>query len=64
MWGNLNGWHAVIILVIVLLVFGAPKLPGLAKSLGQSLNIFKNEMKNKDATDTDDSASAEISPKK
>ncbi|MEY4457719.1 MAG: hypothetical protein RIS25_312 [Actinomycetota bacterium] len=64
MWGNLNGWHAVIILVIVLLVFGAPKLPGLAKSLGQSLNIFKNEMKNKDVPDADDSASAEIAPKK
>ncbi len=64
MWGNLNGWHAVIILVIVLLVFGAPKLPGLAKSLGQSLNIFKNEMKNKELPDTDDSASSETAAKK
>lgn len=42
---NLNGWHAVILLVIILLLFGAPKLPGLAKSLGQSMKIFKAEVK-------------------
>ena len=45
MLGNLNGWHAVILLVIILLLFGAPKLPGLAKSLGQSMKIFKAEVK-------------------
>lgn len=45
MLANLNGWHAVILLVIILLLFGAPKLPGLAKSLGQSMKIFKSEIK-------------------
>lgn len=45
MLSNLNGWHAVILLVIILLLFGAPKLPGLAKSLGQSMKIFKSEIK-------------------
>ena len=45
MLGNLNGWHAVILLVIILLLFGAPKLPALAKSLGQSMKIFKAEVK-------------------
>ncbi|MFM2412789.1 MAG: hypothetical protein RLZZ587_1122 [Actinomycetota bacterium] len=52
MLGNLNGWHFLILLVVILLVFGAPKLPGLAKSLGQSLKIFRNEMKS-DSTDDD-----------
>ena len=52
MLGNLNGWHFLILLVVILLVFGAPKLPGLAKSLGQSLKIFRNEMKS-DKTDDD-----------
>ena len=42
---GLEGWHFIIILVIVLLLWGAPKLPGLAKSLGQSLKIFKSEIK-------------------
>lgn len=45
MLGNLNGWHLVIILAIVLLLFGAPKLPGLARSIGQSMRIFRSEVK-------------------
>lgn len=45
MWNGLTGWHFLIIIAVVLLLFGAPKLPGLAKSLGQSLRIFRSEMK-------------------
>ncbi|MEO9096019.1 MAG: Sec-independent protein translocase subunit TatA [Microbacteriaceae bacterium] len=45
MFGNLTGWHLLIILAVVLLLFGAPKLPGLAKSIGQSMRIFKSEVK-------------------
>ena len=45
MLNNLTGWHFLIILVVVLLLFGAPKLPGLARSLGQSMKIFKSEIK-------------------
>lgn len=45
---NLTGWHFLIILVVVLLLFGAPKLPGLARSLGQSMKIFKSEIKSDD----------------
>jgi sec-independent protein translocase protein TatA len=52
MFQNLTGWHAVILLVIILLLFGAPKLPALAKSLGQSMKIFKAEVK----TDEDKAA--------
>ncbi|KHE74889.1 preprotein translocase subunit TatA [Kocuria marina] len=35
----------VLILVVILLLFGAPKLPGMARSLGQSMRIFKSEVK-------------------
>ncbi|MFF0990717.1 Sec-independent protein translocase subunit TatA [Kocuria nitroreducens] len=35
----------LIILLVILLLFGAPKLPGMARSLGQSLRIFKSEVK-------------------
>jgi sec-independent protein translocase protein TatA len=46
LFGNAFGWpHLIVILVIVLLLFGAPKLPGLAKSVAQSMNIFRNEIK-------------------
>ncbi|MDP3209270.1 MAG: Sec-independent protein translocase subunit TatA [Rhodoglobus sp.] len=45
MLGNLQGWHLVVILAVVLLLFGAPKLPGLARSIGQSMRIFRSEVK-------------------
>ncbi|MFM1994325.1 MAG: twin-arginine translocase TatA/TatE family subunit [Actinomycetota bacterium] len=40
---RLQGWEWIIILAIVLLLWGAPKLPALAKSVAQSLKIFKKE---------------------
>lgn len=49
MFGNLNGWHALILLAVILLLFGAPKLPALARSLGQSMKILKNEVKSDEA---------------
>lgn len=52
MLGNLTGWHALIILAIVILLFGATKLPALARSVGQSMKIFKNEVKNSDDDET------------
>ena len=41
---RLQGWEWIIILAIILLLWGAPKLPGLAKSMAQSMRIFKKEM--------------------
>jgi sec-independent protein translocase protein TatA len=58
---NLTGWHFLIILVVVLLLFGAPKLPGLARSLGQSMKIFKSEIKS-DTVDGDPSTDAAAKP--
>lgn len=61
MLGNLSGWHLVVILFIILLLFGAPKLPGLAKSLGQSMKILKKEVSTSDdkADASKDAAGAE-----
>jgi len=53
MSGNLGGWTGLIVLVVILLLFGAPKLPALAKSLGQSLKIFKSEVRPGDETPRD-----------
>ncbi|MCB1297959.1 MAG: Sec-independent protein translocase subunit TatA [Microthrixaceae bacterium] len=56
MFGNaFQGWHLLIILVVILLLFGAAKLPALAKSMGQSARVFKGEMK---AMKNDDEADA------
>jgi sec-independent protein translocase protein TatA len=43
---RLQGWEWIIILAIILLLWGAPKLPGLAKSMAQSMRIFKKEISN------------------
>lgn len=49
-FANLGGMTWIIILVIILLLFGAPKLPALSKSIADSLKIFKKEMKEEDKT--------------
>lgn len=41
---NLTGWHALIVLAVIILIFGAAKLPALARSLGQSVRILKTEV--------------------
>ncbi len=50
---RLNGWEWIIILVIVLLLWETLKRAGLARSLAQSLRVFKKEMK------TDESGKSE-----
>ncbi|ANP72695.1 MULTISPECIES: twin-arginine translocase TatA/TatE family subunit [Cryobacterium] len=62
MLSNLTGWHFLIILVVILLLFGAPKLPGLARSLGQSMKIFKNEIKSDTVDEPADPAAAPARP--
>lgn len=45
MFAGFTGWHALIILAVLLLLFGATKLPALARSVGQSARIFKSEVR-------------------
>lgn len=52
MFGNLSGPTLLVILFIVLLLFGAPKLPGLARSLGQSMKILRKEVRNDDSEES------------
>ena len=40
-FGNFGGPDLFILLLIVLVLFGAKKLPELARSLGQSMNEFR-----------------------
>jgi len=43
--GGLEPWHVIVILALLVLLFGSRKLPDAARSVGQSLRIFKSEMK-------------------
>ncbi|MCP3995721.1 MAG: twin-arginine translocase TatA/TatE family subunit [bacterium] len=38
---NFNGWEIIIVLLIVVLLFGARKLPDLARSIGASAKEFR-----------------------
>ncbi len=56
---NIGGPEILIVLVVVLLLFGAKKLPGLARSVGASAKEFKkgvDEGADDGATDSEDSS--------
>jgi sec-independent protein translocase protein TatA len=59
---RLQGWEWIIILAIVLLLWGGPKLPGLAKSLAQSMRIFRKEIKSTDETKAPEDAKPAETP--
>jgi sec-independent protein translocase protein TatA len=55
--GFFGGWEIVLILAVVLILFGAKKLPELAKGLGQGIKEFKKattEVSNEINTAMDD----------
>ena len=62
-FNNLTGWHLLVIVFLVLLLFGAPKLPALARSMGQSMRIFKNEIKTNKDDDGTEATKAESTEK-
>jgi sec-independent protein translocase protein TatA len=43
--------HIIILLIVVLLLFGSKRLPGAAKSLGESMHIFKKSVHGNDEYD-------------
>ncbi len=54
MLGMPQGAEWLIILAVVILIFGAAKLPELARGTGQALRIFKAETKGLRDDDTDE----------
>ncbi|HZO85969.1 MAG TPA: twin-arginine translocase TatA/TatE family subunit [Verrucomicrobiae bacterium] len=60
MLAMLNGWEIVLILAVVLVLFGAKKLPELAKGLGSGIKEFKKATR--DVTDELNSAVNEEPP--
>ncbi len=37
-------WKILIVAVVIIVLFGSKKLPGAARSLGQSMRILKREV--------------------
>ncbi len=42
--GEFSPWHLLIVAAMFMLLFGANKLPQMARSVGQSMRIFKAEI--------------------
>ena len=40
--GELAPWHLIILVVIILLLFGAKRIPDLARSVGSGMREFKD----------------------
>ncbi|GAA2538109.1 Sec-independent protein translocase subunit TatA [Pseudonocardia hydrocarbonoxydans] len=58
---SLGGWEFVILIGVLVLVFGAKRLPDMARSIGQSARVFKGEMKGMKSDGKDD-ADADVPP--
>ncbi len=54
----LRGWHIVVLIVVLILLFGAKRLPDAARGLGRSLRILKAETRNLSEDDVE--AKAEV----
>lgn len=42
--GLFEGWHIVVLIVVIVLLFGWKRMPDAARSLGRSMRIFKSEV--------------------
>jgi sec-independent protein translocase protein TatA len=51
---NIGPMELIVVLVIVLLIFGPKRLPGLGKQLGTGLREFKDSIGGKDRDDDDE----------
>lgn len=45
MFGNIGGWEILIILLLVIIFFGAKKIPDLAQGLGKGIKEFRKAAK-------------------
>ena len=53
---GLRGPELIIILVIIILLFGASRITGIATALGGSINAFRKAVKDEDTDKKDDVA--------
>ena len=47
MFGRFGWAEILVIVVLVLILFGHNKIPGMMKNLADGINVFKEELKNK-----------------
>ncbi|MGE3288769.1 MAG: Sec-independent protein translocase subunit TatA [Pseudonocardia sp.] len=57
-----GGWELIVIIGVLILLFGAKRLPEMARSIGQSARVFKGEMKGMKDDDKGASTQAPAQP--
>ncbi len=57
--GGLRPWHIAVLVVVLILLFGAKRLPDMARSLGKSMRIMKSEVKGLQEDDVEGKAEAQ-----
>jgi sec-independent protein translocase protein TatA len=62
MFNELQPWHVIILVVVVVLLFGAKRLPDAARSIGTSLKIFKAETKSLHEDKAPEADTAAVTP--
>jgi sec-independent protein translocase protein TatA len=55
--GLFEGWHLVVLLVVVIVLFGSKRLPDAARGVGRSLRILKAEVRDLKDDDAESSRS-------
>ncbi len=65
MFGNLGAGEIILILLVILLLFGAKKIPELARGIGKGMSEFKKGLKDvEDEIKSTDKESKKIDEKK
>jgi sec-independent protein translocase protein TatA len=60
--GAMSLWHWIIVLVVVLLVFGAGKLPNVMGDMAKGVKAFKKGMRDEEAAPEADAKLTETKP--
>ena len=60
--GCLRPWHIAVLVVVLILLFGAKRLPDAARSLGRSMRILKAEVKGMSDDDVESKADGAARP--
>jgi sec-independent protein translocase protein TatA len=57
---NIGIWQIVLILVVILIIFGAGKLPNVMVDVAKGLKAFKDGMKDQNSSDQDETSDSEL----
>ena len=61
-FGEIIGWELLLVLLLIALLFGSSKLPGLARSMGQAAKEFRKGIEEGVGDDDTDSKKSDANP--